>query len=127
MTRAEFEQAVDCFKRSLYTPLITFGVGVTVWVVAVIFFQASLMALGTRLFGLENAEFIRPALLLPVIAAGLLASAIGHGPVRKNPNAHCGTCGKFLCTTPAQMIVIASRNCPYCGGEVIDRPGSSDS
>jgi DNA-directed RNA polymerase subunit RPC12/RpoP len=104
----------------MYVPSATAGIGIVVWVAAIVAFNPQLLILGARIFGPENPNIIRPVLLLPVILAMFIASALSHRPVRNDQRLICAQCGRLLRSPPARMIVIASCNCPYCGSQVLE-------
>src|SRR4051812_27477792 len=118
MTRLQFEQAANSFRRSLYVPIVVLGVGLVGWFVALTVFKDESLRLGAKLLGADNAKCI--AGLVPIIVASLTASAIASRPARNNPNLPCSNCHKFLGSFQQRMIVTASRNCPYSGSRVLD-------
>jgi hypothetical protein len=121
ISRKEFDESIVAYKRSLYVTLATAAIGFVVWAALILACESQLLSIGSRLFGHDSRDLIRPVLLLPVIVAMFIASAWSHRPIKSDHRLTCSQCGKFLGSVPARMIVMASGNSPYRGTQILDK------
>ena len=119
MSRTEFIKAAEAYRNSfricVQLILLFFGlVIVTVWALRPIVEQWVVNHLGKEYLGAVLASLF----LFAIVPAAFLLWRLGRH--RKDPSLSCRHCKRSLANPVNCSIVIASKNCPYCGCAVFD-------
>lgn len=117
---SEFRDAVAAYNRRM---VLTFSLTLLVlfaFLGTVALFREPLLALLARQFGEVASEIIvglSPAPALAILLGGIW---LGERSAMRNPRLSCPACGKSL--AGIRTIVIATRNCGWCGQRVLAEP-----
>ena len=119
MRLAEFIVRVDHYERRTKGGFVTFFVTV----LPLIFATALLAPRAERHFASIVGEVWAPILVVAPIATVVILSAsvglIGLRRLERRFGVGCPRCGTDLFAS--RRLVIATRNCPYCGARIIHR------
>ncbi len=122
MTIDKFNQAASEYQRSVFIALGlgTFAsiltVGACSWLVRVL----TLRTFYTEHFGEPASEILLGLTPFPAIPVLLAFIWYGERRASADPRIRCPHCEKVV--SQMRAIVVATRNCPYCGRTVLKEP-----
>jgi hypothetical protein len=124
MTFQEFNDGLARYQRLYLGLLNVAGLAIVGYMMAVTAFREHLFEWGAWLFGNAQAGLVFPLVLVPVVVILLGGSAVIQWILSKDRRLVCPHCGKFLAYGPARLVLVATRNCPFCGEKTINGSGS---
>jgi hypothetical protein len=120
VTLKEFQAGTRSIQRSVLTHVGIIIASIIIYGVGFVVFFDEIQVLGTRAFGPENKDAIRPLLMVPVVLYCLGGGAYTQWRAKRDRRMICPHCGKLLVTpVAARFAVMATCNCPFCGKRAI--------
>ena len=119
-TLDDFRGACGAYRRQMLT---VFGITLLTLVVAIavgIAFKSEIRGFFTHQFNAAVGDALMGTMPVPAVIVLLLGSSLIQRRARRTAALRCPHCGKQL--EGIQTVVIATRNCGFCGKQVIEWP-----
>jgi len=129
MTVEEFNQSASEYQRRILAVIglaafACFGCfAISLWIFDVLGQQA-IKALYVKYLGNIGSEILLGLTPLPAVLILFACIWYGERRVSADPRIRCPHCDKVL--APMRHLVVATRNCPFCGRKVLQEPLQQD-